>query len=49
MRKTIFILIFIMLFSSFLFAEENFDFRRIKWGMTKQEVMLSEGIDTYEI
>ena len=43
MKKTILtVIIFCFLGSSLLFAAEEFDFRRIRWGMTIAEVMKSE-------
>ncbi|HQE58313.1 MAG TPA: hypothetical protein PLA54_03865 [Spirochaetota bacterium] len=44
MKKTIILLI--LIFSTFtLFSEEKYDFRKVKWGMSFEEVLKSENIN----
>lgn len=42
MKKYITITIIFVLLSIYMMAQDKYDFRKTKWGMTKQEVMKSE-------
>jgi len=42
-KVSLFLILAVLLISAVSFAQEKYDFRRVKWGMSKEEVKQSEG------
>lgn len=46
MKKYIIIISFLLIFASIGYTDTNYDFRNTKWGMTINEVLISESVET---